>query len=74
MGHRSLPFSQNTPIQSTPVLLPGKRPSIHKQMKWALDQPLMPVIVIVSANDTPSQQKSKLIPAPGVEDDDSRPK
>ena len=30
-------------------------------------------LVIVSPNDTLSQQKLKLIPALGVEDDDSRP-
>jgi len=30
-------------------------------------------LVIVSPNDTLSQQKLKLIPASGVEDDDSRP-
>ena len=70
--HGSLPFSQNLPVRSVLILLPWKRPSIHKQVKWPLDLPLMPV-VIVSPDDTLSQQKLKLIPASGVEDDDSRP-
>lgn len=72
MIHRSLPFSQNLPVQSVLIRLPWKHPSIHKQLKWPLDLPLMP-LVIVSPNDTLSQQKLKLIPASGVEDDDSRP-
>jgi hypothetical protein len=72
MVHGSLPFSQNFPVQSLPILLPWKQPSIHKQLKWPLDLPLMP-LVIVSPNDALSHQKFKLIPASGVEDDDSRP-
>jgi hypothetical protein len=72
MVYGSLLFSQNLLILSVLILLPWKRPSIHKQFKWPLDLPLMP-LVIVSPNDTPSQQKLKLIPALGVEDDDPRP-
>jgi hypothetical protein len=72
MVHGSLPFSQNLPVQSLPILLPWKRPSIHKQLKWPLDLPLMP-LVIISSNATLSQQKLKLIPASDLEDDDSRP-
>jgi hypothetical protein len=60
------------PVRPVLILLPWKLPSIYKQLKWPLDLPLMP-LVIVSPNDTPSQQKLKLIPASGVEDDDSRP-
>jgi hypothetical protein len=72
MVHGSLPFSQNLTVRSVLILPPWKRLSTHKQVKWPLDLPLMPV-VIVSPNDTLSQQKLKLIPALGVEDDDSRP-
>jgi len=32
----------------------------------------MPLVIVLS-DDTPPQQKLKLIPALGVEDDDSRP-
>ena len=72
MVHSSSPFSQNFPARSVPILLPWKQPSIYKQVKWPLDLPLMP-LVIVSPNDTLSQQKLKLIPASDLEDDDSRP-
>jgi hypothetical protein len=72
MVHSSLPFSQNLPVRSVLILLPWQHPSIHKQLKWPLDLPLTP-LVIVSPDDTLSQQKLKLIPALGVEDDDSRP-
>ena len=64
--------SQDLPVQSVPILLPWKRSFIHKQAKRPLDLPLMP-LVIVSPDDTLSQQKLKLIPASGAEDDDSRP-
>jgi hypothetical protein len=69
--HGSLPFNQNLPVQSVPILLPWKHPSIHKQLKWPLDLPSTPLI-IVSPNDTLPQQKPKLIPPLGVEDDDPR--
>jgi hypothetical protein len=72
MVHGSSPFSQNFPVHSVPVLLTWKRPSIHKQVKWPLDLPLMPPL-IVSPDDALSQQKLKLVPASGVKDDDSRP-
>jgi hypothetical protein len=72
MVHGSSPFSQNLPVRSAPILVPWKRPSIHKQMKWPLDLPLIP-LVIVSPDDTLSEQKLKLVPASDVEDDDSRP-
>jgi hypothetical protein len=72
MVHGSSPFSQHFPVRSVPILLLWKRPSIHKQVKWPLDLPLMPP-VIVSPDDTLSQQKLKLVPASDVEDDDSRP-
>jgi hypothetical protein len=73
MVHGSLPFSQNLPVQAVLILLPWKRPAIHKQSKWPLDLPLMP-LVIVLPNDTLSQQELKLILALGMEDDNSRPK
>ena len=64
--------ARDLPVRSVPVLLPWKRPSIHEQLKRPLDLPLMP-LVIVSPDDTLSQQKLKLIPASDVEDDDARP-
>jgi|GEM_PF-5251800 len=72
MVYGSLPFSQNLPVQSVLILLPWKHSSLHKQLKWSLDLPLMSLI-IVAPNDTLSQQKLKLIPALDVEDNDSRP-
>jgi hypothetical protein len=72
MVYGSLRFSQNLPVRSVLILLPWKHPSINKQLEWPLDLPLTP-LVIVSSNDTLSQQKLKLIPASGVEKDDSRP-
>jgi hypothetical protein len=72
MVYGSLPFRQNLPVQSVLILRPWKRPSIHKQFKWPLELPLMP-LVIVLPNDTLSQQKLKPIPALDVEDGDSRP-
>jgi hypothetical protein len=70
--YNSLPFSRDLPVESVPVLLTWKRPSIHKQLKWALDLPLM-LLAIVSPDDALSQQKLNLVPALGAEDDDSRP-
>jgi hypothetical protein len=59
-------------VRSVLAILPWKRSFIHKQFIWPLDLPKLP-LVIVSPNDTPSQQKLELIPAFGVENDDSRP-
>jgi hypothetical protein len=72
MVHDSLPFGQKLPVRSVPILQPWKCSSIRKQVKWPLDLPLMPLVIVLS-DDTPPQQKLKLIPALGVEDDDSRP-
>jgi hypothetical protein len=52
--------------------MPWEYPLIQKQAKWPLDLPLL-LVVIVSPNDTLSQQKLKLIAALGVEDNDARP-
>jgi hypothetical protein len=67
-----LSFSKDLLVQSAIISLPCKHPSIHKQLKWTIDLPLTTVI-IVSPDDTLSQQKVKPIPASGVKNEDSRP-
>ena len=64
-------INRNKPVPVLLLLL-LEHSLICKQAKWLLDLPLMPP-VIVSPDDMLSQEKPKLIPASGVEDDDSRP-